>query len=419
MAAHADRPQKVPQISVVIPTYNRSELLRETLHQLTRQTLPADQFEVIVSDDGSSDDSEAVTRSFADRLRISYHFQDDLGFRAAAARNAGAKMAVAPILCFLDTGALAGQDFLSRHLAQHADPEAHNAVIGYAYGYNPNFPVHAVGELVGRLTPEQICDRFRDDPAFLDVRHRYYLECDFDLNERAIPWNMLFTINCSFRADDFWAVGGFDEAFRGWGGEDMELGYRLYLHGIPFRVAQDAWVVESPHERDMDVWLGEFMVNILHYLAKYPEPVMEVGWALTGADLPFFDWNDEYRNLAQWSGKVRDVSVADELAEAMSRVPAGDRVAILGSGPVLPEALPPVIAMDFDAAALDQALATGGHTGHHALGLRTPLADQSVDTVIITSRLSGLWERWNGNLTAEAHRIGRTVVRTFDDSSVA
>ena len=39
----------------------------------------------------------------------------------------------------------------------------------------------------------------------------------------------------------------------------------------------------------------------------------------------------------------------------------------------------------------------------------TVLADQSVDYVIVTSRLSGLWERWGEAVRAEAHRIGRTV----------
>ena len=77
----------VPKLSVVIPTYNRSALLAKLLRQLAEQRLPATEFEVIVADDGSSDDTKDVVTSFADRLRIRYHFQEDLGFRAAIARN--------------------------------------------------------------------------------------------------------------------------------------------------------------------------------------------------------------------------------------------------------------------------------------------------------------------------------------------
>jgi glycosyltransferase involved in cell wall biosynthesis len=420
MLASGDRPKISPRISVVIPTYNRSALLHETLRQLTRQTLPADQFEVIVADDGSDDDTKAVAESFSGELRLKYCFQEDLGCRAGTARNLGARLAAAPILCFLDTGAMAGREFLSRHLAEHCDaggdPGEHCAIIGYAHNYNPDHPVQEVGEFIGRMTPEEIVERFRDHPGFVDVRYKHYAECGFDLNTRAVPWNLLYTVNFSCRAEDFRAIGGFDDAFRGWGGEDMELGFRLYRHGVPFRISMDAWVIETPHERNMEVGLQELAGNILYYVQKFPEPVMEIGSALVGVGLPFFDWNSEYHNLTQWSRQVRDLTVADELAEAMRGVPAGDQVAVLGSGGVLPDSLPPVIAMDFDRDLLDQAVATGQHVGHHSMGLRTPLADQSVDTVIITSRMAGLWDRWNDNLMREANRISRNVVRTFAEA---
>ncbi|WP_326553881.1 glycosyltransferase [Micromonospora sp. NBC_01813] len=45
------------QLSVIVPTYNRSEALRQTLKHLARQRMPTELFEVIVTDDGSSDDN--------------------------------------------------------------------------------------------------------------------------------------------------------------------------------------------------------------------------------------------------------------------------------------------------------------------------------------------------------------------------
>src|SRR4029079_8351636 len=71
-----------PRLSVVIPTYNRSGQLRRTLTTLTQQSIPPDEFEVIVAYDGSSDDTAAVVKEFADRLRVAYTYQEDLGFRA-------------------------------------------------------------------------------------------------------------------------------------------------------------------------------------------------------------------------------------------------------------------------------------------------------------------------------------------------
>jgi glycosyltransferase involved in cell wall biosynthesis len=74
---------------------------------------------VIVGDDGSSDETAEVVRSFGQRLRMCYHFQEDLGFRAGAARNAGARLASAPVLAFLDTGSLASADFVRAHCEAH------------------------------------------------------------------------------------------------------------------------------------------------------------------------------------------------------------------------------------------------------------------------------------------------------------
>ena len=104
---------------MVIPTYNRAPLLRATLASLVGQRTAAS-FEVIVADDGSADDSAQVVAGFRDRLTIDYARQKDRGYRVAAARNIGAAMAKAPILVFLDSGTLAGPDFLSGHLRRHS-----------------------------------------------------------------------------------------------------------------------------------------------------------------------------------------------------------------------------------------------------------------------------------------------------------
>ncbi|HEX6608456.1 MAG TPA: glycosyltransferase, partial [Chloroflexia bacterium] len=52
-------------VSVVIPTYNRAELLRAALESVQAQTAPV--AEVVVVDDGSTDDTAAVVAEFADR----------------------------------------------------------------------------------------------------------------------------------------------------------------------------------------------------------------------------------------------------------------------------------------------------------------------------------------------------------------
>ena len=76
-------------ISIVIPVYNRAEILSKTLAMITHQSYPLDLIEVVIADDGSQEDILAVADLFRDRLTITYVNQDDQGFRAAAARNMG------------------------------------------------------------------------------------------------------------------------------------------------------------------------------------------------------------------------------------------------------------------------------------------------------------------------------------------
>jgi glycosyltransferase involved in cell wall biosynthesis len=86
----------MPRVSVVIPTYNRRDLVREAIASATAQSY-AD-FEVIVVDDGSADGTAEVVRQFAG---IRYVCQPNRG--VSAARNAGAALARGELLAFLDS----------------------------------------------------------------------------------------------------------------------------------------------------------------------------------------------------------------------------------------------------------------------------------------------------------------------------
>jgi GT2 family glycosyltransferase len=386
-------------------------MLRHTLETLAAQRFPRDEFEVVVADDGSTDTTPAVVRSFETALRLRYHFQEDLGFRAAATRNAGAWLASAPVLVFMDTGTLAGPDFVRTHLAAHQAAHAsgpRRAVIGETYGYRPHDPAPGLAEAIVRCAPEEVLRRYRDVPSFQDWRNDELAALDFDLSRRAVPWLMFWSTNISMPAADFAAVGGFDEDFRSWGAEDLELGFKLAQRGLELVYDRNAWAVETPHERDHVANVASNQRNALLFLTKHREPAAEVLWAMFMRDVL---WPVEYayRDLLDWTRQAPR-TVHDELARAVRGLPDGTRVAVFGCGDELPADLPEgSVVMDFDRELLDKATAGGQHEGHHAIGLRTPVPPDSVDVVVITSRLSGLWAEWSGELSAEARRIGRGV----------
>lgn len=404
--------------SVVIPTYNRSDLLRRTLDALMAQSAPAAEFEVIVSDDGSSDDTAEMVSSMRSRLRLAYHFQPDLGFRAALARNEGARLASGDVLVFLDTGTLPGPDFVAAHLAAHrTQPSQDTAVIGYVYGYRP--PNLASGdprgvpaglaEAIRTSPPAQVVERFGDDPAFFDVRHGEFAKSGFDLSRRAVPAMLFWSQNCSVPADRFWASGGFDEGYTGWGMEDLDLGFRLQRESASFAVSRQAWALEAPHDRD-DAGNSESLLrNWKRFLRKYglEDPLLELTWLLLQENR-FWPLEEYYQAVLGCTEQARGLSVTKEIEWYAALVPPGCRMAVFGCGGEPPASLPPAVLADYDQDLLD-AITDGRHQIYRSIGIRTPLADHAVDVVIITSRLRGLWDRWGDRILAEACRVGAEV----------
>ena len=115
-----------PKVSVIIPTYNRKDQLRETLDSLAQQTYPRERFEVIVVDDGSTDGTGTIAEEvFPFTLR--YVWQRNQG--DATARNLGAQQSQADILVFLDDDILVEPGYLT-HLIQAHDMDLNKIVIG-------------------------------------------------------------------------------------------------------------------------------------------------------------------------------------------------------------------------------------------------------------------------------------------------
>jgi glycosyltransferase involved in cell wall biosynthesis len=408
-ASDMSRSAATPEASVVIPTYNRCDELAKTLETMTEQDIDCQGFEVIVADDGSSDETPDVARSFAGRLRLKYYFQEDEGFRAGAARNAGARLAAAPILIFLDSGTLAAPGLVRCHLAAHAGSAERRAVMGCCYGYNKFQEKKWVPDSFYALRPEEIVRRYGNYEQFADVREPYLRDVGNDPMKWVVPWIFFFTMNCSVPAADFWAVDGFDEMFRSWGSEDVELGYRLYHNGSTMVLSRDAWAIEMPQDRPVKRLLYSLMRNVRLFLDKHHDPYVEI-MADAYQDLRFTTIMEEFSMLERWTREAHDAPVRAEIEAVAAGLAADTRIAVFGCGASVPDWLPPAALADFDADLLFKATTGGPHTGYHAIGLRTALPSKSADVVIVTSRLGGLWDRHGDQILREAGRVGERVV---------
>src|SRR5680860_1084245 len=90
----------MPTFSVIIPTYNRAKDIDQCLSSLLAQTYK--NFEVIVCDDGSTDNTKDIVESYKDRLNIRYDWSENWG-GPARPRNRGIKLSQADWICFLDS----------------------------------------------------------------------------------------------------------------------------------------------------------------------------------------------------------------------------------------------------------------------------------------------------------------------------
>jgi glycosyltransferase involved in cell wall biosynthesis len=195
-----------PELSVVIPTYNRLDTLREVVPTLLAQDLPHDRYELLICDSNSSDGTAEYLASVRTDHSNVRHLPGAYTGRAMA-RNAGVTAAGGEVILFNDSDILASPDLLSQHLRHHRERER-IAVVGWEvqvkdlgdYAYKRDHP-----EARGHLHPS---------------------------SRKTLSWLYFLTGNASVRRADLLQVGSFDESFTGYGHEDLELGYRLQKAGV-------------------------------------------------------------------------------------------------------------------------------------------------------------------------------------------
>jgi glycosyltransferase involved in cell wall biosynthesis len=112
----------MPQVSVIIPTYNRSALVKEAVESVLTQTLG--DLEVLVVDDGSTDDTRRVIETIPDK-RVRYFYKENGG--VSSARNIGLKNATGEYIAFLDSDDLWEPDYLNAMISAIKKDEKYGA----------------------------------------------------------------------------------------------------------------------------------------------------------------------------------------------------------------------------------------------------------------------------------------------------
>ena len=219
------------KLSVILNTFNRPQYTRLALHSLKCQSRPPD--EVVVSDDGSIDSQLPLLREMAPTLpfRLLFVTQQHNGFQLARCRNNGILVSSGDYLAFMDQDLLLTQGYLATH-QQYASSGSFlipQVIILNEEQTERIEPAQIeLGDFSSILSTEQLHKnrkQYRED-AFYQLARRFRYR-----THRPKLKGGLFSI---YR-DDILKVNGYDEAYRGWGNEDDDLGRRLYAAAIPGR----------------------------------------------------------------------------------------------------------------------------------------------------------------------------------------
>lgn len=213
-------------VGVTIPTFNQGQLLDRTLASFTAQTRPPDQ--VIVVDDGSTEDIRGIVEGYRELLPISYERQEFEGRGAGPARNLGASLSATDVHLFCDSDCAPGPRLIESHMFWHE--RAGNLVVA---GSRLHIDSSAVtpDEIRAGATLESLANTAVDDGAPTEDWRRWVgrRAKNFTIGDGA--YRATLSSNLSVGLEGFQEVGGFLDIYTEWGGEDTELGWRLWNSG--------------------------------------------------------------------------------------------------------------------------------------------------------------------------------------------
>ncbi len=193
------------KISVVICTYNRAPILIQSILSLdNQQEMTEGDYEIIVVDDGSTDDTAVKIRELKTRTPLRYFFKDWGG--RSEARNLGIEKAKGEIIVFVDDDVIAPPGFLANHLVK----------------YKGNDKIVVRGPIVNVKEPRIIPD-FKPGAEYFSSA--FFCTCNASTHRKTLV-----------------DIGGFDTDFKEYGFEDNEIGWRLRQAGCSYIFSNDAYI---------------------------------------------------------------------------------------------------------------------------------------------------------------------------------
>lgn len=231
-------------ISILLATYNWPQALKLCLESLALQT--DNNFEIIIADDGSTENTKAAIESFKEihPAHITHLWQEDQGFRKTKILNQAIAASHGDYLLFLDGDCIVQPDFVERHrqLSQKG-----YLVTGSRVLLNEALTKELL--LWPQWNYQKFCNNLLMKRLSGAINKYWPLKIKIGNGSwrdyKKFVWRRIKGCNLACWKADAEAIGGFDETMTGWGHEDADFVFRLQRHGIKRK--SGSWSTEVFH----------------------------------------------------------------------------------------------------------------------------------------------------------------------------
>ncbi len=252
---------KVIESSIIIPTYNRKNILAKCLHSINKQKYNLKNIEVIVVDDGSKDDTLSYLKAHSNKFKFHLRVIHQANQGQGIARNQGIKVAKGHLIIFIGDDIIIDPNCINEHHQVHLlNPSKNIAVLGYITWSN-------------EITITPFMKWLSHGSNILGKYGGHQFAYEKLQNKKEADFNFFYTSNISLKRT-LLIKEFFDPDFGKYGWEDIELGYRLTKkyhlkilynpHAIAYHLHQ--MDESSLHERMKQIG---YSAHIIHQ--KHPE----------------------------------------------------------------------------------------------------------------------------------------------------
>ncbi|HEX6469487.1 MAG TPA: glycosyltransferase [Streptosporangiaceae bacterium] len=389
------------KISIAIPYKRRLHNIKIVLASLADQTMDASEFEVIVGAMEYSPEYVAACAEFAGRLNlVSVMVDEEWNF--SRARNLALRHASGEIILVLDADMALPSNMLQTLYDRHFADQQNVCVLGQMIGYSYDMITNGVASV-----EELPYDHYRGVLAELESMGSVWTDERCRLAASPTPWTMVFAAMVALPAATVRRHGlMFDEAFRGWGAEDQEWGYRIHRTGTPIILADDVYGLHLPHLRTASRDLPSLARNKGYFLAKWPSFEVEL-----------FRKYDLDTGLRLYLDLVRELAaVVPDPGHTLGIVRGTvDGAAVVAIGAVLDEksrVRDPAVTALFDVGSPLEVLPL--------VGIALPYSDKSIHECRILPSIGRLSAQFRDAVSNEAARVAHaTVQQPLPDHEIA